>query len=38
VAEFGFEHTQAGWQHWRQQAARFAPLAVAVSDQPRHRR
>src|SRR5437868_4088516 len=30
VAEFGFEHTQAGWQHWRQQAARFAPLAVAV--------
>jgi transposase len=30
VAEFGFEHTQAGWQQWRQQAARFAPLAVAV--------
>jgi transposase len=30
VAEFGFEHTQAGWQKWREQAARFAPLAVAV--------
>jgi transposase len=30
VAEFRFEHTEAGWQHWRQQAARFAPLAIAV--------
>jgi hypothetical protein len=30
VAEFGFEPTQAGWQKWREQAARFAPLAVAV--------
>jgi Transposase len=30
VAEFGFEHTEAGWQPWRKQAARFAPLAVAV--------
>ena|SRR5947209_3622616 len=31
VAEFRFEHTDAGWQHWRQYAARFAPLAVAVA-------
>jgi transposase len=30
VAEFSFEHTQAGWQQWRQQAARFVPLAVAI--------
>jgi transposase len=30
VTEFKFEHTEAGWQHWREQAARFAPLAVAV--------
>jgi transposase len=30
VAEFSFEHTQEGWQQWRQQAARFAPLAVAI--------
>ena len=30
VAEFGFEHTEAGWQRWRQQAAGFAPLAVAI--------
>jgi transposase len=30
VAEFRFEHTEAGWQHWREQAARFAPLAVAI--------
>jgi transposase len=30
VAEFGFAHTEAGWQQWREQAARFAPLAVAV--------
>jgi transposase len=30
VAEFRFEHTHEGWQQWRQQAARFAPLAVAV--------
>jgi transposase len=30
VAEFSFEHTEAGWQQWRRQAARFAPLGVAV--------
>jgi transposase len=30
VAEFSFDHTEAGWQHWCQQAARFAPLAVAI--------
>ena len=30
VAQFGFAHSQAGWQHWREQAARFAPLAVAI--------
>ncbi|MBV9488630.1 MAG: transposase [Verrucomicrobia bacterium] len=30
VAEFSFEHTQDGWQQWRQQATRFAPLAVAI--------
>jgi transposase len=30
VAEFSFEHTLEGWQRWRQQAARFAPLAVAI--------
>ena len=30
VAEFRFEHTEAGWQQWRRQAERFAPLAVAV--------
>jgi transposase len=30
VAEFSFSHTLEGWQEWRQQAARFAPLAVAV--------
>jgi transposase len=30
VAEFGFEHSEAGWQHWREQAACFAPLAVAI--------
>jgi hypothetical protein len=38
VAEFSFEHTQEGWQQWRQQAARFAPLAVAIESEPRHRR
>jgi hypothetical protein len=37
VAEFGFAHSQEGWQQWREQAARFAPLAVAISDQSRHR-
>ena len=37
VAEFRFEHTEAGWQHWRQQAARFAPLAVAIERESRHR-
>ena len=30
VAQFGFAHSQAGWQQWREQAARFAPLAVAI--------
>ena len=30
VAEFSFAHTLEGWQQWRQQAARFAPLAVAI--------
>ena len=30
VAAFDFDHTAAGWQHWREQAARFAPLAVAI--------
>ena len=30
VAAFDFEHTAAGWQQWRQQAARYAPLAVAI--------
>jgi hypothetical protein len=30
VAEFGFAHSQEGWQPWREQAARFAPLAVAI--------
>ena len=30
VAEFSFSHTLEGWQQWRQQAARFAPLVVAV--------
>jgi transposase len=30
VAEFRFDHTAEGWQQWRQQAARFAPLAVAI--------
>ena len=30
VAEFSFSHTLEGWQQWRQQAARFAPLAVAI--------
>jgi len=37
VAEFDFAHSATGWQEWREQAARFAPLAVAISDQPRHR-
>jgi transposase len=30
MAEFRFAHNQEGWQQWRQQAARFAPLAVAI--------
>ncbi|MBV9645264.1 MAG: transposase [Verrucomicrobia bacterium] len=30
VAEFSFFHTLEGWQQWRQQVARFAPLAVAI--------
>jgi transposase len=30
VAAFDFEHTAAGWQYWREQAARYAPLAVAI--------
>ena len=30
VAAFDFEHSAAGWQQWREQAARFAPLAVAI--------
>jgi hypothetical protein len=30
VAEFDFEHTAAGWQKWREHAARYAPLAVAI--------
>jgi transposase len=30
VAAFDFEHTAAGWQPWREQAARYAPLAVAI--------
>jgi transposase len=30
VAEFSFSHSLEGWQKWRQQAARFAPLAVAI--------
>jgi transposase len=30
VAEFSFSHTLEGWQQWRQQVARFAPLAVAI--------
>ena len=30
MAAFDFEHTAAGWQQWREQAARFAPLAVAI--------
>jgi hypothetical protein len=30
VAEFSFDHSLEGWQQWRQQAARFAPLAVAI--------
>jgi transposase len=30
VAEFCFDHTLEGWQQWRQHAAQFAPLAVAV--------
>jgi transposase len=38
VTEFRFEHTEAGWQHWRRQAERFAPLAVAVESEPRYRR
>jgi hypothetical protein len=39
VAAFDFEHSAAGWKPWREQAARYAPLAVALSDQPgpRHR-
>ena len=30
VSQFSFAHSQEGWQHWREQAARFAPLAVAI--------
>lgn len=30
VAEFSFPHTLKGWQQWRQQAARYVPLAVAI--------
>src|SRR5690242_16340557 len=30
VAAFDFEHSAAGWQQWREQAARYAPLAVAI--------
>jgi transposase len=30
VSQFSFAHSQEGWQHWREQAVRFAPLAVAV--------
>ena len=30
VAEFSFDHTLEGWQPWRQQAAGFTPLAVAI--------
>jgi hypothetical protein len=30
VAAFDFDHTAAGWQYWREQAARYAPLAVAI--------
>jgi Transposase len=30
VAAFDFDHTGAGWQKWREQAARYAPLAVAI--------
>jgi len=26
VSQFSFAHSQEGWQHWREQAARFAPL------------
>jgi hypothetical protein len=39
VAAFDFEHTAAGWQYWREQAARYAPLAVAIESEsrPRHR-
>jgi hypothetical protein len=37
VAAFDFDHTAAGWQHWREQAARFAPLAVAIERESRHR-
>jgi hypothetical protein len=30
VVAFDFDHTAAGWQYWRQQAARYAALAVAI--------
>jgi transposase len=30
VAEFSFAHSLEGWQQWRDQAACFAPLAVAI--------
>jgi Transposase len=30
VAAFDFEHSAAGGQPWREQAARYAPLAVAI--------
>ena len=36
VAAFDFEHSAAGWQQWRQQAERFAPLAVALESESRH--
>jgi transposase len=30
MVAFDFDHTAAGWQYWREQAARYAPLAVAI--------
>lgn len=34
VADFRFDHSAAGWQHWRDQIAAWPHLGVAIEPKP----